>query len=135
MYFNASNKDGDHLVTGMARRKDRLVDGFLFLKINRPGLGVLKIPTLPDTSLHQPEEIEEHSAGGVKITCVVPMKKWRIQYEGKMKRDEDSFDVKIDLEWSSDIGNFNYDDMDDLSKAKAIALEPWSREYFKTLER
>lgn len=122
----------------MARRRNRLVDGFLYLKIEKSKLGVLQIPTLPDTSLYQTEETEEHSAGGIKIVTVVPMKKWRIEYQGKMRRaeqPEESLDVKMEMNWTAEVPYFHFDDMDDLARAKAIAFEPWTREYFEALEK
>lgn len=83
-------------------------------------------------------EKQAYEAEGIKITPIKPMKCWRIQYEGKMKSIPDGakiHDVKIDAEWTSDMPCFNVDtDMDAFSMAKATALEPWSRDYFKTLQ-
>lgn len=50
--------------------------------------------------------------------------------------DKQKFEVKIDAVWSSQLPPFNYDvDISKLSIASAVAMEPWSREYFQNLER
>lgn len=138
MYFNCANASGDHLVVGTARRKDKLIDGFFYLKLNNNEIGLLESAKLPDTSLYQEEDVEEYAAEGIKISPVESMKKWKITYEGKMKKygkPEELFDVKIDVTWTSNLPYFNFDKhMNPLSMAKCMAREPWSREYFKTLE-
>lgn len=46
------------------------------------------------------------------------------------------FDVKIDAEYSTALPHFNYDtDMNPKPTAKAIAKEPWSREYFENMKQ
>lgn len=138
MYFNAADCTGDHFVVGTARRKNKLVDGFVYLKINVPGLGLLESPKLPDTALYQENEAEEFAAEGIKITPIEPMKKWKITYKGKMKKfdnNKEVFDVKIDATWTSFLPYFNFDKhMDPLMMAKSLAKEQWSRTYFNTLK-
>ncbi|RZB94432.1 uncharacterized protein BDFB_004454, partial [Asbolus verrucosus] len=139
VYFNGASKNGDYLVTGMARRKNKLIDGFMYLLIESSGLGLLETPKLPGTSLYQNEENEEYAAEGIKLTPIEAMKKWRISYEGKMKRYHqrtELVDVKIDAEWSSDLPYFNFDtDMDSCAMAKSMAYEKFSKEYFDNLKR
>lgn len=138
MYFNGSNGNGDYLVVGTARRKNRLVDGFLYLLVEESGLGVLETPKLPGTSLYQTEESEEFGAEGIKIFPVKPMQRWLILYEGNMKRFEDRTEVvhvKIECVWDSDQPYFNFDnDMDSFTMAKSMAFENFSRDYFKNLQ-
>lgn len=115
-----------------------MIDGFVYLKINHSNLGVLESPKLPSTTLYQNEEKQAYEAEGIKIVPLVPMRKWKISYDGKMKSMEDrtrTYDVKIQADWTSNLPCFNVDtDMDALSMAKATALEPWSRDYFRTLQ-
>ncbi|XP_044271324.1 uncharacterized protein LOC123015587 isoform X2 [Tribolium madens] len=138
VYFNGANKNGDYLVVGTARRKKKLVDGFLYLLIKNSGLGLLETPKLPGTALYQTEEIGEYEAEGLKISPQEPMRKWKISYEGKMKRFENRkefVDVKIEAEWSSTLPYFNFDsDMDPWAMAKSMAYEKFSREYFENLK-
>jgi hypothetical protein len=43
------------------------------------------------------------------------------------------YDVALHIEFTSSLPYFDFDtDMDALSVARGIALEPWSQEYFKT---
>ena len=52
--------------------------------IQIPDLGLLELPSLPDTSLYT-EKTLSFSAGGLEIEPVEAMKKWKISYKGKMK--------------------------------------------------
>ncbi|KAF2880635.1 hypothetical protein ILUMI_25529 [Ignelater luminosus] len=138
VYFNAGNAQGDYLVTGTARRKNKLIDGFLFLKVASSNLGVLETPKVPCTSLYKTEDNDEFSAEGLKVTSLVPMKKWKINYDGLMKETanpKETHNVQIDVEWTSNLPHFSFDtDIDILLMAKCMALEPWSREYFEILK-
>ncbi|KAJ8936063.1 hypothetical protein NQ318_023291, partial [Aromia moschata] len=137
VYLNGANKHGDHLVTGLARRKGSLTDGFLYLKINGSNYGLLETPKLPDTTLRNDND-EEFSADGIKMSCVEPMKKWTLMYNGKMKELDNRnkwHDVTIEGVWTSDLPPFNFDtDMDPLCMAKSMAYEKWSRQHFDNLK-
>ncbi|KAK9879879.1 hypothetical protein WA026_008381 [Henosepilachna vigintioctopunctata] len=139
VYFNAANKNGDHLVVGTARRKRGLIDGFLYLKINDGKVGLLESFKLPDTSLYQEKEEQKFAAEGLKVECLEPMKKWKIIYQGLMKRSSDpkqSFQVDMDIMYTSNLPFFNFDtDLDIFLTAKCMALEKWSKEYFKLLKQ
>ncbi|KAJ8965097.1 hypothetical protein NQ314_004385, partial [Rhamnusium bicolor] len=138
VYLTGGNKYGDYLAVGTARRKNLLVDGFLYLKINSSNLGLLESPKLPDSALYKTEDTEEFSAEGINIIPLEPMKKWRFTYEGKMKEFNNRkqlHHVKIDGIWTSDLPLFNFDeDMDPLCMAKSMAYEKWSRTYFESLK-
>ena len=49
-----------------------------------PDLGILEMPNLPDTSLYT-KESNAYAAGGLRLEPVVPMKKWKLFYDGKMR--------------------------------------------------
>jgi hypothetical protein len=138
VYFNGANKSGDYLVVGTARRKNKLVDGFLYLMVKDSGLGLLETPKLPGTSLYQIEEVEEYEAEGIKISPEFPMQKWKISYEGEMKRHKNRKEVvhvRLEAEWSSDLPYFNFDtDMDACAMAKSMAYEKFSKDYFENLK-
>ena len=53
-----------------------------FLQI--PDLGLLEIPSLPDTCLYRNNEME-YSADAFKIEPVTAMKEWKLSYDGKMR--------------------------------------------------
>ncbi|KAJ3642305.1 hypothetical protein Zmor_025104 [Zophobas morio] len=138
VYFNGASKTGDYLVVGTARRKNQLVDGFLYLLIKDSGLGLLETPKLPGTALHQPQDLEKYEAEGIALTPEAPMKKWKILYDGKMKRHKNRneiVNVKIEAEWNAVSPHFNFDsDMDAWAMAKSMSYEKFSREYFENLK-
>lgn len=92
---------------------------------------------LPDTCMQQKDqELGTFQVEGVKLVPVTPMKNWKIDFEGKMKLDKSdkTVNVKINAAYTSNFPHFNYDtDMNPMSYARAIAKEPWSREYFENL--
>lgn len=100
---------------------------------------MLQSPRLPSSSLHQDVELDEYAAEGFKITPLVPMKKWRVSYEGLMRESLDPnmiHDVRISGIWSSELDYFDFDlDLEPSNLARAIANEKWSRDYFKNLEK
>ena len=49
-----------------------------------PGIGLFELPSMPDTSLEGTGK-DEYAADGLKIEAVEPMKKWHIQFDGKLR--------------------------------------------------
>lgn len=139
VFFNAADQNGNHFIIATARRQNKLIDGFFYLKIEDSNVGLLESPKLPSTALYQTEETNGYSAEGFDISVVEPMKKWRLRYNGKMKRASNvsqTVDVDVDVTWTSTLPFFNVDtDMDALLMAKCTALENWSRDYFETLQK
>lgn len=111
----------------------------MYLKIKNTKFGVLESPRLPSTSMYQDTEREEYAVDGFKITSLVPLKKWRISYEGLMKEASNSsvtHEVRINGIWSTDLPHSDFDlDLEPSCLAKAVAREKWSRDYFKTLKK
>ncbi|XP_044755840.1 uncharacterized protein LOC123314556 [Coccinella septempunctata] len=138
VHFNAANKDGNHLIVGMTRRKDKLIDGYIYIKINNEEIGLLESAKLPDTTLYQSDSCEGFEAEGLSVQCIEPMKIWRIKYQGKMKKNSipsKTFEVDLEMTYTSNFPIINYgDDSDPLTTAKCIALERWSGEYFQLLK-
>ncbi|CAG9759781.1 unnamed protein product [Ceutorhynchus assimilis] len=138
VYFNAANKNGDHLIVGTARRPNRLIDGFFYLKLQSSKFGLLESPKIPDTSLFNSAAEESYEADGIQIALVEPMKKWRISFKGNLKEANNRqqlHKVSIDAQFTSDEPCFNYEtQMDDWTMAKCLAYENWSRSYFKNMK-
>lgn len=133
VYFQGGNRDGLYFVAATARRPHRVVNGFVFLRI--PQEGLLLSPKLPDSLMFG--TADEFGAEGLKFTLIEPMRKWRIQYQGQLRRDKSKelVDVEIDAIWSTQLEQFDFDtDMSTTTLSRAIAREPWSREYFQTLK-
>ncbi|XP_058820451.1 uncharacterized protein LOC131682750 [Topomyia yanbarensis] len=140
VYFNGTNSKLSWLVCGTARRKNNLVNGFLYLKVSDFSEKLLVSPRLPDTCMIQTEaELGSYEAEGLKLTPLKPMKSWKIEYTGKMRYENDysqDIDVKLDATWTSDLPYFNFaSDMDSKSVARAMAKEQWTREHFKNLKK
>ena len=54
---------------------------------------------------------------------------------GSRERTDELVDVQIDAVWSTSLEQFDFDtDMSTTALSRAIAREPWSREYFDTLK-
>ena len=75
---------------------------------------------------------------GIHLEPLVPMKKWKVQFSGNMKlqnNPESVYKVNIDAEYTSDLEFFDFDsDMDPWTMARAVSRESWSREYFDRLK-
>ncbi|KAF7287319.1 hypothetical protein GWI33_001684 [Rhynchophorus ferrugineus] len=139
VFFSSANKHGDYFVIGTARRRNRLIDGFIVLKIDSLGLGTLVLPKAPDTALFNSGEEQSYEAEGIKVSVSEPMEKWAIKYEGQLKECNDSkklHDVKIEATWSSDKPWYNYNtDMVPWEMATGLAYERWSRSYFENSKK
>ncbi|XP_045197866.2 uncharacterized protein LOC123552343 [Mercenaria mercenaria] len=134
VYLTGSNKKGQFLVTATARRHNNHVQTIVFLRL--PDLGFLELPSMPDTSLHGTMD-NEYAAGGLHIRMVEPMKKWGIQFEGKLRQVSTGklLDVKFDLTWKACTKYFDFDtDLHLDVLCDAIARESWSRQFFDTLK-
>ena len=78
-------------------------------------------------------------AEGIHLEPVVPMKKWKVKFDGEMMMKNEgsiitSHKVVIDAEYNSDLEYFDFDsDMLPWTVARAMSREPWSRQYFHRL--
>lgn len=66
----------------MARRHNKLVDGFLIIRVDKSMLGILESIKMPSSELYQKENEEGHTAEGIKIEHVASEGKWKIIYNG-----------------------------------------------------
>lgn len=134
VYFNGSSKDEQILVTGIARRRNNIVNGFMYLRVPQFSDELLMTEKLPSTTLLQKEdEIGHYSAEGIYLSPLDPMKKWSIKYSGQMKMESNGKCIPVILvaHFKTTLKCFNYDrDMSAKSSADAIAREKWSKEYF-----
>ncbi|XP_073945229.1 uncharacterized protein [Choristoneura fumiferana] len=136
VYYNGMTKEGSALVCGVARRARNEVDSFMYLKV--AGEELLLTPLMPDTRVKQNDvEAGEYRAQGISITNFLPMRSWEIAYKGEMKTKADAKKtVELSVVWSAHFSHFNYDSqMSPRSMANDMAREPWSRDYFKLLQK
>lgn len=138
VYFSGGNKNGDYLIVATSRRQNKLIDGFLYLKLKDRDYGILETLKMPATDLLQKDDEDGYAAEGITIQCEEPMRKWKICFEGNLKSHDDSkrmYSVRLNLEFISDLPYFNFDgDPDPMSMASAMAKEEWSKSYFEILK-
>ncbi|XP_053691690.1 uncharacterized protein LOC128740186 [Sabethes cyaneus] len=140
VYFNGTQSDLSWIVCGTARRRNNLVNGFLYLKVAGFSDKLLVSPRLPDTCMYQTEdEFGQYQVEGLKLYPLEPMKSWKLEYTGKMRFENDHsqlLDVNLEAKWTTNFSYFNFaSDMDATSIARATAKELWSREHFKNLKK
>jgi hypothetical protein len=137
VYFNAADRDGAYFVASCARRHENVSQ--VVLMIYLPEIGLLELPSLPDTSLRRTDEDskKQFGASGLTIEPLEPMKRWRIRYEGELRLNGDEkqiFKAKLHVDWTACSDYFDFDtDMNAHALAASIAREPWSREFFERL--
>lgn len=143
VYFNTSSENGQVLLFGTARRRNGLVDTIGILKVPEFSSKLLVLPIFPKTSLYQTAEeqknLDSYTVAGIKIKSVVPKKEYQLEYKGKMVVDSSfrkEVDVEMFAEWRSHGPTFDFStELSEIAKCEALALEPWSRTYFRNLKR
>ncbi|XP_050673049.1 uncharacterized protein LOC126970948 isoform X1 [Leptidea sinapis] len=138
VYFNGMSKSGDAVICGIARRPQRHCDAFLYLKIS--GEDIFLTPSLPDTYLKKcSDDHEGHSVQGLSATNFMPMRTWKLLYNGEMNSKSQPdliFKVEANITWSAIWAPFEYDtQMSARSVANDMARETWSAEYFQLLKK
>lgn len=126
----------------LARRPNGRVDAMGYLKVPEFGDELFTLLEYPGALLQQTqaqqEDLTSFSVGGLALTPLEPMKKWRIQYNGKMKSVANGskvVDVQIDGLWTYKHSPFDFStDISVTAMSEAVAGEQWSRQYFDDLK-
>ncbi|XP_067130557.1 rifampicin phosphotransferase-like [Centruroides vittatus] len=98
------NFKGDSLILRLVRKSDFKTEVFLYLHLN--GKGSFQLPFLPDSRAFS-SDANEFSSCGLKIKCLSPLRKWRISYNGFLKKmntdktQEEMIHVKFSFLWLS----------------------------------
>lgn len=59
-----------------------------------PTIGVLVLPSHPDTVTFRAEDQEDSfCAAGLTITPLIPMKSWKLQFLGKLRCEIDNIEI------------------------------------------
>lgn len=135
-YFNGYSSDGTYLGAGMQRRPNRRCESLLFIRLPQFESDILEWPWAPCTDTFMLGD-HEWTASGLKFEMIEPMKKWRVTFDGPLKHriSGKTRHVSFDLEWTADTGCFDMDtDMDKSATCRAIAREPWTKDFFELLE-
>lgn len=141
VFFQGVNEEGFYFCGGLERRHNGKANGLFY--IVTPHLGLLKSERLPKTLLQSDPVslllLKEYSAEGIKFTPVEAMKKWKIQFKGKMKLEStgDDYDVDFIADWNSNgYPYFLYErDLSIRALARALAREEWSKDLFEQLKK
>lgn len=142
VYFGGFNKDGVYFVARVARRHGRYAEVWLYLHM--PGVGDFHHPVHPDTLISNvtPGTL---TAGGLKIEMLDPMLRWRVSFNGLLrkgvckeldKKEDSLVHTKFSFTWKAVTDPFNFDtDVNPKALADGIAREEWTREFFNRLQR
>ncbi|XP_061179945.1 uncharacterized phosphotransferase YvkC-like isoform X2 [Saccostrea echinata] len=142
VYFGGFNKDGVYLAARVARRHGRHSEVWLYLRI--PGVGDFHHPVHPDTLVSNvtPGTL---TAGGLRIEMLEPMMKWKISFNGLLRKgvckELDREDgtltyTKFSFIWKAMTDPFNFDtNISPRALADAMAREEWTRDFFNRLQR
>lgn len=113
------------------------------LKVPKFSDKILVLPVFPKSSLYQTKEEQQiqdcYTVSGLKIKSIIPKKEYRIEYNGKMVTNDSirkEVDVKLCAVWRSNLPTFNFaTDSSKVAMSEAMAIEPWTRQYFDNLKR
>lgn len=127
----------------LARRKNGLVNTMGFLKVPEFSDNMLVLPVHPQTSLYQTDKeqlaVDCYTVAGIKVTPIVPKAEYRLEYNGQMLVEptlNKHVAIELSAVWRSNLPAFNFStDISKTAMSEAMALEPWSRQYFDSLKR
>lgn len=143
VYFNTSSVSRQILLFATARRKNGLMNTIGMLRIPEYSKDLLVLPVFPETTLYQNKDeqqnLQYYSVSGIKIEPMVPMQEYQIEYNGKMRHENNlskEIDVRFNVLWRTNLPTFNFStDISRTAMSEAMALEHWNREYFNNLKR
>ena len=81
-YFNGMAADGSWCVLRIGRRSQSASEVWLTLFL--PSLGYLQLPSHPDTLVYDGDS-KSFNAGGLKLQCLEPRRRWRITFNGLLR--------------------------------------------------
>ncbi|XP_069824713.1 uncharacterized protein [Dendropsophus ebraccatus] len=142
-YFTAfSEVEKSFIITRVARRPGNCSEVWLFMRVD--GIGDFELPEHPITLLAT-EVNNSWIAGGLTMTCVQPYQKWRISFDGQLRKGpfqhvrkggDVSVHVKFSMLWSATTDVFDFDsDFHPNTAAEAMALEPLTLEFLTAVKK
>ncbi|XP_063535367.1 uncharacterized protein LOC134745304 [Cydia strobilella] len=131
----APEEEGTYVMMGSERRALGMCNGLFYIGL--PGKGLLCSSKLPDTVLFGARS-GEFGAEGIRMTPAEAMKRWTLNYQGKMRYQRDpthEVEVTFTGEWTANTKHFDFDcDLHAPAVIRSIARERWSRQYFDDLK-
>ncbi|XP_068006935.1 uncharacterized protein [Melanerpes formicivorus] len=139
--FAETNKT--FVIARLAKRPDGICEMWLFLRVD--GIGEFEHPQHPNMMVSDESE-ELWSGGGLTIEYLEPQARWKINFDGLLRKgpyrqqwseeEGELVPVKFSFHWDNftEVFNFNVDSHPS-TFAQAIAMEPWTMEFFQRVKK
>ncbi|XP_075796080.1 rifampicin phosphotransferase-like isoform X2 [Pelodiscus sinensis] len=135
--------DKTFVITRLGRRPNGLCEMWLFLRVD--GIGEFEHPVHPDMMVSDESE-KCWRGGGLMIECLEPHRRWKIKFNGLLRKgpyrhqwneeEGELVHVKFSFHWTSFSDVFDFQlDSHPKAFAEAFALEEWSAEFFKRVQK
>ncbi|KAK2720217.1 hypothetical protein QYM36_004195 [Artemia franciscana] len=129
IFVYGSDGKGTSLTVGMSRKLGRQAEVFLMLVL-KDGTKY-ELPGAPDTSVFNTDE-DIFSAAGILLEVIEPFRKWRICFNGLLKKtccndEERIVHLKLNAIWTAMCRPFDFaSEFSPTLLAKAVARERWT---------
>ncbi|XP_069758243.1 rifampicin phosphotransferase-like [Narcine bancroftii] len=142
-FMGFTQTDKTFLIVRVCRKTNGLCEMWVLLRVD--GVGCFQHPIHPDT-IFSLDNKNSWSAGGLKLECLEPHRRWRIFFNGILRKgpyrdkwmeeEEGEFlHVKMAFIWTAFTNIFNFDtDIHPIAIAESIAQEKWSLKFLNDLQ-
>ncbi|OQR79350.1 hypothetical protein BIW11_02569 [Tropilaelaps mercedesae] len=126
----AMRSSGEFLFVRMVRATQRQAQVYLLLKDHKGRL----FENVQNTTGHLPLDISQNNmfhAGGLRMTCIEPMRKWRISFNGMMLNKEtgEAMYIRFVFIWSAHTDVFDWHNMVPTHRLIDYCLDPEQKLY------
>jgi len=127
-YFAGISKEGFSFVTRQSFRNDKHNENWMMVHI--PEEGVFGFEN------REMEEKEGFSQGELLYKCIKPGENWQLNYNGSLPQNNNTGQLKMDLNWQSVAPIVVFDKIGTTAKqvGTQIAKEKWDSNFFKKLK-
>ncbi|MHA1867799.1 MAG: hypothetical protein ACTSXD_07010 [Candidatus Heimdallarchaeaceae archaeon] len=130
-YFTGHANDGHRFLARLAFRGLGHVEVWFALFI--PNKGLFNYKKNVDKPNNKGENI--FSSGPLTFTCLEPVKKWKIDFEGELEGEKNKISIKFKGIFSSDYPLINFStDIHPAPMARSLSQEAWSKNFFAKLK-
>ncbi|XP_078066727.1 rifampicin phosphotransferase-like isoform X2 [Mustelus asterias] len=141
-FMGFTEMDKTFFVVRVCRKPNGLCEMWVFLRVE--GVGNFEHPNHPDT-ITSVDSTNSWSAGGLKLECLEPHQRWRIAFNGLLRRgpyrdkwseeEGELLHVKFTFIWTAFTTVFDFDtDIHPSAIAQAIAKEKWTKKLLENLK-
>ncbi|GBG26734.1 Hypothetical Protein FCC1311_029552 [Hondaea fermentalgiana] len=144
-YFHGCDRDtGDHVSARLSRHGSGAEKSYVVFFLDIAGVGIFSFERDDVPVSDAARASGRPSACGLELECLEPMRKWRLRFDGKMRRgchtpqqartlsDSDLIEVDVDLVYERQTPVFYYM-RDDCAETLAnnLSQEPWGIQFAK----